>query len=393
MASIKKAAQNKALDTVLANLGKTYGKGFLRKGSDLEIVDTFKTGHDDLDSVLVKDGFGMARGKIIELYGPESGGKSSLALRVCGYAQKEGYYPMWFDLERALVKGGIAEINGVDMDNIIIPELIDTEATEQSDSSSPYDAGTVLDMMEAAIKSGQFNPVVLDSVAALTPEQEMNAESFNKDHMMLAGRLMSKALRKINAWAAEKNVCVIFVNQERDKPSLMGATVTTPGGRALKFYASQRIRITKITGGPGEIKELDEDGRQELIGHWARVKIVKNRCAPPYNDPIEIPIYYKQHFPDNAERLFQLARDLKIISVRKGVFTWKSGEEVVVLVDGTSKVLNKIREDGLESRLSYECLEAEKSEKNQNKKIPTKVPASLAALAKDYKEKNDSISV
>ena len=210
---------------------------------------------------------------------------------------------------------------------------------------------------------------------------------------MLAGRLMSKALRKINAWAAEKNVCVIFVNQERDKPSLMGATVTTPGGRALKFYASQRIRITKITGGPGEIKELDEDGRQELIGHWARVKIVKNRCAPPYNDPIEIPIYYKQHFPDNAERLFQLARDLKIISVRKGVFTWKSGEEVVVLVDGTSKVLNKIREDGLESRLSYECLEAEKSEKNQNKKIPTKVPASLAALAKDYKEKNDSISV
>lgn len=386
--NIKKVAKNKALEAALESMKKHFGKGFIRKGSDLEIPDTFPTGHDDLDAVLVKDGFGMARGRIVELSGPESCGKSSLALRVCGYAQKQGYTPLWIDLERALVKGGIAEVNGVDMDNIFIPELADTTACEEDDekdSSTPYDAGKILDMMIEAIRTEQFNPIVLDSVAGLIPEREMNAETLNKEQMMEVPRLLSKALRRISQLADDHNICVIFVNQERDKPNPGGQpATTTPGGRALKFFASQRLRVTRVGGKEGEIYKFDEDGKQSQIGHWAKVRILKNRCAPPYTDPIEVPIYYQQHFPDEAERLYDAARNLQVITTRSGDITWKSGDEIIFKVDGSSKALAQIRERDLTKRLAYECIQAEKSEKNQKKKVPFKLAATLAALGADY---------
>jgi len=392
MAKKNKEAMDKALEIALASMTKTFGKGFDRRGSALEKVDTFRTGHDDLDSVLVKDGFGIARGKIIELSGPEAAGKSSVALRICGYAQRDGYLPLWIDLERSLVKGGIAEINGVDMDKVIIPELIDTKATEVSEKNDdadilPYDAGKVLDIMVDAIRTGQFNPVVLDSVAALLPEREMKAASFNEEKMMESPRLLSRALKKINAVADEKNICVIFVNQERDKPISGGPSiVTTPGGRALKFFSSQRLRITKVGGKEGPIKRIDAEGRQELIGHWAKVRIMKNRCAPPYFDPIEIPIYYKEHFPDEAERLFEAARSLQVITARNNVVTWKADNAIVFRVEGTSMALHKIREEKLEPRLAFECKAAEKTEKNQKKKVPYRFPASLVAMADQYEK-------
>jgi len=228
--------------------------------------------------------------------------------------------------------------------------------------------------------------VVLDSVAGLVPEREMQAETFNKEHMMETPRLLSKALRKISQIAEVKNVCVIFINQERDKPNPTGQTLSiTPGGRALKFFASQRLRISRIGGITGQIKKDEEDGSQRIIGHWARVKIVKNRCAPPCFEPIEIPIYYEPHFPDEAERLYDAARSLQVITSRSGVITWKSGDETVFRVDGTSSALSKIRDSKLLPRLAYECLQAEKSEKNTKKKNPYKMPQVLAELAESYK--------
>jgi RecA/RadA recombinase len=310
---------------------------------------------------------------------------SSLALRVCGYAQKEGYTPFWIDLERALVKGGIAEVNGVDMEKIIIPDLALTNATDIEDDSDAvlYDAGKIMDMMVKAITSG-FNPVVLDSVAALVTEREANAVTLNKEHMAEQARLMGKALRKINQYAANHKTCVIFINQERDSFDAMGNTgVTTPGGRALKFYSSQRIRISKINGKEGEIKRIAEDGRQIKTGHWARAKIVKNRCAAPHDDPVEIPIYYEKHFPDDVERMFEAARALQVITSRNNTITWKneSNGDVVFKVEGIAMALNNIRENNLINKLAADCVIAEKGDKNQKKKVPYKLPATLAKLA------------
>lgn len=388
MAKEKKKTSDKALDAALEAMRKSFGEGAIKRGSSLETVTAFRTGHDELDSVLSKGAFGIARGKIVEIYGPESSGKSSIALRICGYAQKEGYTPYWIDLERALTKGGIAEINGVDMENILIPDLALTDATEIEEASADdepvlYNAGKVLDMMVKAITLG-FNPVVLDSVAALVSEREMNALTLNKEHMAEQARLMGRALRKINQLAADHEVCVIFVNQERDKIDASGnAGTTTPGGRALKFYSSQRIRFSKINGKEGEIKRVTEEGRQVKSGHWARARIMKNRCAPPYDDPIEIPIYYEQHFPDDVERMFEAARALQVITSRNNTISWKSevSGEVIFKVEGIALALSKIREDNLLPALAADCILAEKGEKNQKKKAPYKFPVTLAKFA------------
>lgn len=397
MAKDKKAISDKALDAALETMRKSFGDGVLKKGSDLELVSTFRTGHDELDSVLSKGAFGVARGKIIEFSGPESSGKSSLALRVCGYAQKEGYIPFWIDLERALVKGGIAEVNGVDMEHIYMPDLAQTNVTEVeegSEETAPFDAGKVMDMMVAAILTGKFNPVVLDTVAALVTEREMNAVTLSKEHIAEQARLLGRALRKINQVAADHGVCAIFINQERDKidPSGRGGIIT-PGGRALKFYASQRLRISKISGKEGEIKRLTDDGKQVKSGHWARVKIIKNRCAPPYDDPIEIPIYYEPHFPDEVERIYEAARTLQVIASRNNVITWKSeiSGDIVFKVDGTAAALNKIREENLLSKLAADCVIAEKDDKNTKKKNPYRLPITLAKLAEEQSVSEPSV--
>jgi len=387
---VSKASKNKGLETALATIEKNFGSGATRLGSELEKVNFFRTGHDDLDAGLVEGGGGFARGKIIELYGPEKSGKSSLALRCCSYAQKEGYTPYWIDLERALVRGGIAEINGVDMDKMWIPKLEDMNLDDE-ESGAPFDAGKVLDLMLMVIKTAQFNPVVLDSVAGLVSENEMNAESFNKNQMMDTARLISKAVKKINAFSAMNDICVIFVNQERDKPDVQtGHTqLVTPGGKAIKYYASQRIRVWKKSGSEALIYTTREDGVKDLIGHWAKAKIDKNRCAPPLEEPVEIPIYYKHHFPDEAERLYQLARDLQVISKRGEDLTWKYGKEVILRNSSPSEVMELIRSRKLEPRLSFECIAAAAGEKNQKKKSPVVIPASLAEIAKGYDPKTN----
>ena len=154
----------------------------------------------------------------------------------------------------------------------------------------------------------------------------------------------------------------------------------------MKYYSSQRIRITKVFGVKGEIKIVNEEGRQDLIGHWANVRITKNRCAPPYFDAIEVPIYYKEYFPDEAERLFEAARSLQVIKSRNNVVTWKNDSETVFMIEGTSSALYEIREKNLQSRLAHECVLAESSDKNQKKKNPYKLPKSLENLAKEYKD-------
>lgn len=312
---------------------------------------------------------------------------SSLALRVCGYAQKEGFIPYWIDLERSLVKGGIAEVNGVDMDNIYIPELVEMNLDDE-DTGAPYDAGKVLDLILEVVKTGKFNPVVLDSVAGLIPEREMNAESFNSQQMMEQARLIGKAVKKISSFAAIKDVAVIFINQERDKPDMRTGvtTVTTPGGKAIKFFSSQRLRVSKKGGSPTDtqIIRVNEDGKKEIIGHIARVKIVKNRCAPPCEEDVEIPIYYKPHFPDIFERLFGFARELGVISKRNDDLTWKSGNQIVIRTSSTPSFIDSIRDQNLGAQLAYSCLQYAEMDKNKKKKSPVVLPQDVLELAKSF---------
>ena len=173
------------------------------------------------------------------------------------------------------------------------------------------------------------------------------------------------------------------------KPGEMyGNPETTPGGKALKFYASQRIEVNKINGKPGQVTQTTEDSIEEIVGHYARVKVVKNRRNEPCFDPLEIPIYYREYFPDNAKKCYDLARKLQVIKTNRGILTWKDMKgEIVTQAEGESNILQYIRGGPLSLRvvqLAYCCVSMGESEKNTKKKMPVKVPQGVRKLASGY---------
>lgn len=308
---------------------------------------------------------------------------SSFALRCCGQCQKSGDIPYWVDLEQNLAKDGIAEINGVDMDKIFIPNIVNTkligdEKSKDAKGSAIFDAGTVLDMIYDVASQGVFNPIVLDSLATLIPEKEMQAESFNDNSMMDVARLMSKALKQIVGILAAKNVSLILINQERVGIKNGVTVTTTPGGNAPKFFASQRIRLSKVFN--GQIYHAGENGK-ELAGHYAKVNIVKNRCAAPYDGEIQIPIYYKEYFPDDAQIVFELACKMQVIRQTKGIYTYKQNDQVIFKAEGAAGALDIVRKQLLVGRLAADCVTAEKAPRNVNLTNPVKVPQSVVSLA------------
>ncbi|VAW12057.1 RecA protein [hydrothermal vent metagenome] len=257
--SSDKEAKLKALKLTLDKLDKTYGKGTVMKMGDnvFEDIDVIPSGSLGLDIALGVGGY--PRGRVIEVYGPESSGKTTLTLHAIAEAQKQGGIAAFIDAEHAFDRF-YAEKLGVDIDNLII--------------SQPDNGEQALEIVDNLIRSGAIDIVVIDSVAALTPKSEIEGE-MGDSKMGLHARLMSQALRKLTGSISKTHCTVMFINQLREKIGIVfGNPETTTGGNALKFYASVRIDIRRST----QIK--DTDGR--VLGNKTRVKVVKNKVAPPF---------------------------------------------------------------------------------------------------------------
>jgi recombination protein RecA len=250
--------KQKALDLALGQIEKQFGKGSIMKlGEDSKLnVEAISTGSLDLDIALGIGG--VPRGRVVEVFGPESSGKTTVALHIVAEAQRQGGTAAFIDAEHAL-DPVYAKKLGVDIENLIV--------------SQPDTGEQALEIAEALVRSGAIDVIIVDSVAALVPKAEIDGE-MGDAHVGLQARLMSQALRKL-AGAINKSKCIIiFINQLREKVGIMfGNPETTPGGRALKFYASVRLDIRKID----TIKQGDE-----MLGNRTRVKVVKNKVAPPF---------------------------------------------------------------------------------------------------------------
>ena len=251
----------KALDAAIAQIEKQYGKGSVMKLGDPSVsmnVETIPTGSISLDIALGLGG--VPKGRIIEVYGPESSGKTTVALHMVAEVQKRGGIAGFIDAEHALDPSYARRI-GVDIDNLYI--------------SQPDNGEQALEITEMMVRSGAVDIIVVDSVAALVPKAEIDGD-MGDSHVGLQARLMSQALRKLTAIISKSNCIVIFINQLREKVGVMfGSPETTTGGRALKFYSSIRMDIRRI-------EAIKQGG--EIVGNRTRVKVVKNKVAPPFKE-------------------------------------------------------------------------------------------------------------
>ena len=258
--SIENSEKKKALESALGQIEKQFGKGSVMKLGDFSAmnVEAIPTGALSLDIALGIGG--IPKGRIVEIFGPESSGKTTLALHMIAECQKTGGEAAFIDAEHAL-DPVYAKHLGVDIDNLIV--------------SQPDTGEQALEIAEALVRSGAIDIIVVDSVAALVPKAEIDGD-MGDSHVGLQARLMSQALRKLAGVLNKSNTAIIFINQLREKVGIMfGNPETTPGGRALKFYASVRLDIRKT-------ENLKQDG--EVFGNRVRVKVVKNKVAPPFRE-------------------------------------------------------------------------------------------------------------
>ncbi|MGM0466155.1 MAG: recombinase RecA [Acidobacteriota bacterium] len=338
-------AKEKAIDAALSQIEKQFGKGAVMRMGQKEAavkVPSIPTGSIAFDMALGIGGF--PRGRVVEVFGPEATGKTTLGIHVIAEAQKQGGQAAFIDAEHAMDPKYAASI-GVDIDNLLI--------------SQPDYGEQALEIAEVLVRSGAVDVIVVDSVAALVPKAELEGE-MGDAHVGLQARLMSQALRKLTAIVSRSKTCFIFINQIREKIGFfLGNPETTSGGRALKFYSSLRIDIRRITS----IKEGDE-----LIGNKVKVRIVKNKLAPPFKKA-QFEIIYGEGISREAD-LIDCGVESGIIE-RSG--TWYSYKDER-LGQGKENVKNLLKEKkdladkiDKEIRKKVGLIKSEESEKSESK--------------------------
>ena len=293
--------KQKALEMAMGQIEKQFGKGSVMKLGEFKAtnIEAIPTGALSLDIALGIGG--IPRGRIIEVFGPESSGKTTLAVHMIAEAQKRGGEAAFIDAEHAL-DPVYAKHLGVDIDNLIV--------------SQPDTGEQALEIAEALVRSGAIDIIVVDSVAALVPKAEIDGD-MGDAHVGLQARLMSQALRKLTGVINKSNCCIVFINQLREKVGvLFGNPETTPGGRALKFYASVRLDIRRI-------ENIKQDG--QAIGSRVRVKIVKNKVAPPFREA-EFDIIYGKGISKSGN-ILDLAVNLDIVD-KSGAWFAYNGEKI-----------------------------------------------------------------
>lgn len=305
----------KALDVAISQIEKQYGKGSIMKLGDPGIhmnVETIPTGSLSLDVALGLGG--VPRGRVVEIYGPESSGKTTVALHMVAEVQKRGGIAGFIDAEHALDPVYAKNI-GVDIDNLYI--------------SQPDNGEQALEITETMVRSGAVDIVIVDSVAALVPKAEIDGD-MGDSHVGLQARLMSQALRKLTAVISKSNCIVIFINQLREKVGVMfGSPETTTGGRALKFYSSIRLDVRRI-------EALKQNG--EVVGNRTRIKVVKNKIAPPFKEA-EFDIMFGQGISKEGD-ILDLASNVGIVN-KSGAWYAYNNEKIGQGRENTKKFLKE----------------------------------------------------
>ena len=343
------AEKRKALEVAMSQIEKQFGKGSVMKLGEYKAmeVEAIPTGALSLDIALGIGG--VPRGRIIEVFGPESSGKTTLALHIIAEAQKMGGEAAFIDAEHALDPVYARKL-GVDIDNLIV--------------SQPDTGEQALEITEALVRSGALDVVVVDSVAALVPKAEIDGE-MGDSHMGLQARLMSQALRKLAGAINKSKTVLIFINQLREKIGVMfGNPETTTGGRALKFYASVRLDIRKI-------ENIKQDG--EVKGNRVRVKVIKNKVAPPFKTAV-VDIMYGEGVSKEGE-LLDLASEIGVVEKSGAWYAYKGNkigqgkENAKLYLKENKNIANEIEE---QVREHYDIM-VDKKKKKLDKKTEKEV--------------------
>ena len=341
----ERTERNRAIDLAIASIEKQFGKGSIMRLGEKKVMDipAISTSCLSLDAAIGIGG--VPRGRIVEIYGPESGGKTTLALHIVAQAQKAGGIAAYVDAEHAL-DAQYAEKLGVRINDLFI--------------SQPDSGEQALEITEALVRSNGVDVLVIDSVAALVPRAELDGD-MGDSLPGLQARLMSQALRKLTACVARSNTCLIFINQIREKIGIMfGNPETTTGGRALKFYSSVRLEIRRST----QIKDGDT-----VVGSRTKVKVVKNKVAPPFKEA-EFDIMYGEGISHEGD-LLDLAVENKIVEKSGAWFSFK-GER---LGQGRENVKNLLKADtSIQGRIEVEVRHALGLDGNGTAETPETAP-------------------
>lgn len=367
--SEKQPDRNKALETALANIEKSYGKGaVMRLGENTAMnVDHIKTGSIALDMALGIGG--VPKGRIVEIYGPESSGKTTVALHVVAESQKQGGIAAFIDVEHAL-DPVYAKNLGVDIDALLV--------------SQPDDGEQALEIAEALIRSGAIDVIVVDSVAALVPKAEIEGE-MGDSHVGLQARLMSQSLRKLTGALSKSNCTAIFINQLRDKIGVFyGPSETTTGGRALKFFASVRIDIRRV-------EAIKVNG--EVVGNRTKAKVVKNKLASPFKEA-EFEIMYGKGISREGE-LIDMGVQTGVLT-RSGAWFYYGEERVGQGRDNVKALLMNDKElaDELEAKITAKMEEnRQKALADLEPKMPEPAPTTEEVDAEPVIRPRKSVNI